>query len=111
MYARQPRGYLLRKIREGLDEAKEQYPTWDQQQVIDRWERALNTKFLFEIASCKFGIEHRVISNLCTIGIEREAGTSRIPNPQLLRQRKEAEEDYKQLIQRLNNSMRLCLRT
>ncbi|KAF9973911.1 hypothetical protein BGZ73_002810 [Actinomortierella ambigua] len=110
MYAPQPRKYLLRKIREGFNEAKEQYPTWDQHQVVDRWERALNTKFLFEIASCKFGIEHHVITNLCTAGIEREAGTSRTPNPQLLRLIKEAEMDYKQLIQRLNDTMRLCLR-
>lgn len=35
---------------------------------------AFNTRFFFEIASTRFGVEHGVISNMCIVAAEKSKG-------------------------------------
>ncbi|KAF9341296.1 hypothetical protein BGZ91_009716 [Linnemannia elongata] len=71
MYTNPGRDVIRQKIREGFEESRRQ-PATSEVDIRQRWERALNTRYFFEIASTRFGIEHSVISNLTRIAAENK---------------------------------------
>ncbi|GJJ72354.1 hypothetical protein EMPS_04711 [Entomortierella parvispora] len=109
MYTNPGHRIIRRKIREAFEESY-RYPKTTPEEIKEQWERALNTKYMFEVASTRFGVEHSVISNLCTIAADRERGTTR--NIRALKKDKsqEVDREYNALIQALNESMRISLR-
>ncbi|KAG0246903.1 hypothetical protein BGX31_005391 [Mortierella sp. GBA43] len=109
MYTNPGRVIIRQKIREAFEESRDQ-PKKSQEEIKEQWERAFNTKFFFEVAATRFGIEHSVISNLSRIASEGERGTTRITKANLREAQHEVMEEYKSVIQALNDSMRLSLR-
>ncbi|KAF9366020.1 hypothetical protein BGX34_006905 [Mortierella sp. NVP85] len=109
MYSSPGRDVIRKKIREAFEESRNQ-PKKSQKEVRKQWERALNTKFFFEIAATRFGVEHSVISNLIRIAWESERGSSRLIKPSIRDSQRDVMEEYKGVIQALNESMGLSLR-
>ncbi|KAF9173375.1 hypothetical protein BGX20_003383 [Mortierella sp. AD010] len=109
MYTNPGRDVIRRKIREAFEESQ-LHPKTDPEEIRQQWERALNTKYFFEIASTRYGIEHTVISNLTRIAAEERRGSSRAQKQSVRLVQKEISEEYKSVIQSLNESMGLSLR-
>ncbi|KAF9112587.1 hypothetical protein BGX27_003125 [Mortierella sp. AM989] len=109
MYTNPGRDMIRRKIREAFNESQDN-PKTDPDEIRQQWERALNTKFFFEVASTRYGIEHTVISNLTRISAEEMNGTARPKNQSMRVSQKRISEEYNSTIQALNESMGLSLR-
>ncbi|KAF9314411.1 hypothetical protein BG003_004178 [Podila horticola] len=109
MYSSPGREVIRKKIREAFEESCKS-PAKRPEDVKEQWERAFNTRFFFEIASTRFGVEHRVISNMCVVAAEKSKGTARAVKPSLIENQKEVEREYTKVIHALNESMRLSLR-
>ncbi|KAG0344572.1 hypothetical protein BG005_001760 [Podila minutissima] len=109
MYSSPGREVIRQKIREAFEESRKN-PAKNPEDVKETWERAFNTRFFFEIASTRFGVEHGVISNMCIVAAEKSKGTTRVVKPSLIEHQKEVEKEYTKVIHALNESMRLSLR-
>ncbi|KAK3810804.1 MAG: hypothetical protein J3Q66DRAFT_350255 [Benniella sp.] len=109
MYTNPGRDVIRKKIREAFEESMDQ-PKKSQKEVRKQWERALNTRFFFEIAATRFGVEHSVISNLTRIASESERGTTRVIKANVRDSQHDVMEEYRSVIQALNESMGLSLR-
>ncbi|KAG0022864.1 hypothetical protein BGZ81_008356 [Podila clonocystis] len=109
MYSSPGREVIRQKIREAFEESRKN-PAKNPEDVKEMWERAFNTRFFFEIASTRFGMEHRVISNMCIVAAENSKGTTRAVKPSLIENQKEVEKEYTKVIHALNESMHLSLR-
>ncbi|KAF9963385.1 hypothetical protein BGZ65_003774 [Modicella reniformis] len=106
MYTNPGRNVIRQKIREAFEESKKQ-PKKSQKDIRKQWERALNTKFFFEIATTRFGVEHSVISNLSRIAAEDNRRTTQSLKGGVRNAQKDMREEYDSVIQALNESMGL----
>ncbi|KFH71281.1 hypothetical protein MVEG_01581 [Podila verticillata NRRL 6337] len=112
MYSNPGHKVIREKIREAFEESRKN-PAKTPQDIKEQWERgkqSFNTRFFFEIASTRFGVEHRVISNMCVVTAEKNKGTTRSLKPAVIQNQKEVEREYTKVIHALNESMRLSLR-
>ncbi|KAF9355151.1 hypothetical protein BGX26_006918 [Mortierella sp. AD094] len=88
MYTNPGRDVIRRKIREAFDESQ-RHPKTDPEEIKQQWERALNTKYFFEIASTR---------------------SSRAQKQSIRLSQMEISEEYNSAIQALNESMGISLR-
>ncbi|KAG0097681.1 hypothetical protein BGZ93_002248 [Podila epicladia] len=109
MYSSPGREVIRQKLREAFEDSHKN-PAKKPEEVKETWERALNTRFFFEIASTRFGVEHRIVSNMCIVAAEKSKGTTRAVKPSLIESQKEVEKEYTKVIHALNESMGLSLR-
>ncbi|KAH7047689.1 hypothetical protein BKA57DRAFT_536155 [Linnemannia elongata] len=109
MYTNPGRDVIRQKIREGFEESRRQ-PATSEVDIRQRWERALNTRYFFEIASTRFGVEHSVISNLTRIASENSQGTPRVVKPQMRTLKQETLTEYQNIVHAMNESLGLSLR-
>ncbi|KAG0332198.1 hypothetical protein BG004_001351 [Podila humilis] len=108
MYSNPGRDVIKRKIREAFEDSRRN-PVTDSKDIKEQWERANNTKFFFEIAATRFGVEHRVISNMCVVAAEKYTGSARVAKPNVRQFQKDIEYEYASVIRSLNESMRMSL--
>ncbi|KAF9380267.1 hypothetical protein CPB97_008486 [Podila verticillata] len=101
MYSSPGHKVIREKIREAFEESRKN-PAKTPQDIKEQ--------FFFEIASTRFGVEHRVISNMCVVAAEKSKGTTRSLKPTVIQNQKEVEQEYTKVIHALNESMRLSLR-
>ncbi|KAF9140816.1 hypothetical protein BGX30_005940 [Mortierella sp. GBA39] len=109
MYTNPGRDVIRQKIREGFEEFRRQ-PAASEDDIRQQWERALNTRYFFEIATTRFGVEHSVISNLTRIAAENSQGTTRVMKPQMRKLKQETLAEYKSIVHSMNESLGLSLR-
>ncbi|KAG0377288.1 MAG: hypothetical protein J3R72DRAFT_30049 [Linnemannia gamsii] len=109
MYTNPGRDVIRRKIREAFEESRQHLNT-NEADIRQQWERALNTRYFFEIASTRFGVEHSVISNLTRVAAENSEGTTRPVKPQLRAVKQETLAEYQSVVHALNESLGLSLR-
>ncbi|KAF9090598.1 hypothetical protein BGX23_005859 [Mortierella sp. AD031] len=109
MYTNPGRDIIRQKIREGFEESR-RHPRASEADIRQQWERALNTRYFFEIASTRFGVEHSVISNLTRVAYENSQGTPRVLKPQMRKLKQEALDGYQSVVHALNESLGLSLR-
>ncbi|KAK3808964.1 MAG: hypothetical protein JOS17DRAFT_780543 [Linnemannia elongata] len=109
MYTNPGRDVIRQKIREGFEESRRQ-PVTGEADIRQQWERALNTRYFFEIATTRFGVEHSVISNLTRIAAENGQGTTRVMKPQLRKLKQETLAEYRSIVRAMNESLGLSLR-
>ncbi|KAF9913079.1 hypothetical protein BX616_010169 [Lobosporangium transversale] len=109
MYTNPGTKVIRQKLREAFEEAQQKPKTIDAD-IRQQWERAYNTRFFFEIASTRFGVEHSVISNITRIAAENSSGPTHMQKSSMRQAQKEIDKEYNKVISALNESMGLSLR-